>query len=126
MNTGTQASNQIVGRDVFDSAGTKVGTVARVWTDESTNLLEFIGVKTGWLFGSIAVVPADAVDTSGVAITVPYPEATIKDGPTAGSDDALTPTQENAVYAHYGMERTDASVTGLGEGPPSSNSEPPA
>ena len=118
MNT-TQAPDQLFGYEVRDSSGNKIGSVDNVWVDDATSGLEFVGVKTGWLMGKIHAIPtADAqIDGDNRVITVPYSESQVKEAPSFGSDDELTPDSENQVYSHYGLDRTTSpSPTGLAEG----------
>lgn len=117
MNTNTQDPGTLFGADVVDSTGNKIGTVDNVWVDDATNELEFVGVKTGWLFGKTHIIPcADAQISSG-QISVPYAEDQIKDAPSYGADDELSPEDEQQVYSYYGLDRTTApSPTGLAAG----------
>ncbi|HEX8919530.1 MAG TPA: PRC-barrel domain-containing protein [Chloroflexota bacterium] len=43
---------QLFGYKVVDAGGTKVGDVTRLWPDNSTGTLQFIGLKTGWFAGT--------------------------------------------------------------------------
>jgi uncharacterized protein (TIGR02271 family) len=117
MDNSTQDPSTLFGCDVIDSAGNNIGTVDNVWVDDATNELEFIGVKTGWLFGKTHVIPcADAQITDG-AITVPYGQDQIKDAPSYGADDELSPDNEQEIYSYYGLDRSTApSPTGLATG----------
>jgi len=111
--------DQLFGYEVRDSTGNKIGSVDNVWVDDATSDLEFIGVKTGWLMGKTHVIPtADAqVDSGSNTITVPYSESQVKDAPSYGADDELSPDAENEIYSYYGIDRSTApSPTGLPEG----------
>lgn len=115
----TQAPDQLFGYEVRDSSGNKIGTVDNVWVDDATNDLEFIGVKTGWLMGKTHVIPTAVarIDGGNRVVTVPYPESQVKDAPSHGTDDELSPDAENQVYSYYGINRSTApSPTGLPEG----------
>lgn len=117
MNTQTTTPEQTFGYDVIDNSGNKIGTVDNVWVDDATGQLEFVGVKTGWLFGKTHVIPAENANIADGSITVPYGQDQIKDAPTFGSDDEISPSQENDIYQYYGMNRTtDSSPTGLAQG----------
>jgi uncharacterized protein (TIGR02271 family) len=114
MTTEATTPDTLFGYDVIGSDGSKIGSVENVWADDATNEAEFVGVKTGWLFGKNNIIPiADAQITDG-AITVPYSESQIKDAPSFGADEELSPEQEDEIYSYYGIQRsTSQSPTGL-------------
>src|SRR5438270_1661107 len=113
----SQDPAQVFGYDVLDSTGNKIGTVDNVWIDDATNELEFVGVKTGWLFGKTHIIPVAEAQVTDGQITVPYAEDQIKEAPSFGADDELTPDDEQQVYSYYGLGRsTSASPTGLPTG----------
>lgn len=117
MNNTTIAPDQIFGHDVLDSAGNKIGTVDNVWIDDATNDLEFIGVKTGWLFGKTHIIPVQNADISNSQITVPFGQDQIKDAPSFSGDQELSPADEDGIYQYYGVQRsTSASPSGLPAG----------
>jgi len=115
MNQATStAPDQLFGQDVYDNAGNKIGSVDSVWVDDATGELEFVGVKTGWLFGKTHIIPTQSAEIGNGQITFPYPESQIKDAPSFPSDHELAPTEENDVYSYYGTERSmTESPTGL-------------
>ena len=60
LNTLTSSSyHDLIDYNVVDQTGDHVGTLHSMWSDQNSGKLEFLGVKTGWLFGSNHVVPAD-------------------------------------------------------------------
>ena len=70
--------------NVVDQAGNDIGTLHSFWADSATGKLEFIGVKTGWLFGHNHVIPVDRVefDEAAGSVRVPYDSEFIQ-GPYA-------------------------------------------
>jgi uncharacterized protein (TIGR02271 family) len=113
----TQAPDQLYGYEVLDSAGNKLGSVDGVWVDDASDALEFIGVKTGWLMGKTHLIPAENAQIGDGQIQVPYPESQVKDAPSFGTDDELSPADEDQIYSYYGLDRSTApSPTGLGTG----------
>lgn len=118
MDTTTQA-NQLFGYDVTSGNGNKVGTVDGVWVDDATDQPEFIAVKTGMLFGKNHLMPIEQaqVDDNKQTIQVPYSQDQIKGGPSFGTDDSLSPDDEQSIYDYYGMQRsTQSSPTGYAAG----------
>jgi uncharacterized protein (TIGR02271 family) len=114
VNTNGQDPSTVFGENVIDTDGNTIGSVNSVWVDDATNELEFIGVKTGWLFGQTHVIPCADAQFSGDTITVPYSQDQIKDAPSFGADDELSPDDEQEIYTYYGLNRsTTASPSGL-------------
>ena len=112
----TQA-DQLFGDDVCTQDGNKIGTVDNVWVDDATDETEFIGVKTGWLFGKTHVIPMADAKFDGTTITVPYSKDQIQNAPSFDSDAEISPDEEQQVYSYYGLDRsTSASPTGLPAG----------
>lgn len=117
MNRGTQSPDQLFGCEVTDSNGNKIGKVDGVWVDDATNDLEFIGVKIGMLMGKTHIIPVTQGQTGSGTISVPYDESKIKDAPSFGADDELSPDDEDGIYSYYGVDRsTGQSPTGLPAG----------
>jgi uncharacterized protein (TIGR02271 family) len=119
MTMEAQAPDQLFGYEVVDAAGSTIGKVDGVWVDDATNQLEFVSVKIGRLIGKTHIIPAAQaqVDGSGQTMTVPYDESQIKDAPSFGTDDELSPEDEDGIYSYYVIDRsTSASPTGLPTG----------
>ena len=117
MNSGGQSPNQLFGYDVVDSTGSKIGSVDGVLVDDASDELEFVGVKTGWIVGKTHIIPLADAQIGDGTIRVPYSEDQIKDAPGFGTDDELTPAQEDEVYQYYGLDRSTApSPSGLPTG----------
>ena len=102
--------------DVIDSSGRKVGSVDNVLLDTATGRPEFIGVKTGWIFGRTHIVPVERarIDETGRRIEVPYAESEVRNAPDVPAEGTLQADEEERIYSHYGIERSrERSPTGL-------------
>lgn len=116
MNTNTYEPNALFGSGVAAADNDKIGTVDSVWVDDATGELEFIGVKTGWLFGKTHIIPCANAEFSGDGdrISVPYGEEQIKNAPSYDADAELSANDEEQIYSYYGIDRTTApSSSGL-------------
>jgi sporulation protein YlmC with PRC-barrel domain len=113
MNTTSQSADQLVGYDVLDSQGNKIGSVDSVWLNGSTNEPEFIGVKTTWLVGKTHVVPLrDAqMDDGSHAVQLPYDQDVVKGAPTYDPNAVLTQDQQSDIYSYYENAQTQADDT---------------
>ncbi len=92
------------GMDARTTDGEKIGTVKDVYLDAEARYARYLAVKTGW-FGGTHVVPIDDVTyvngEDDSYVVVPYAADQIKNAPTFGDDDELTPERERAIYDHY-------------------------
>jgi len=94
---------QLYGYTILDSHGAHVGPVNKVWTDNATGTLTFIGLRTGWLLGTTHVIPAAHAPVDDVArsIRVPYPVDRIRNAPSHNTDIPLTDKRKEEVATYY-------------------------
>ena len=106
LNTLTSnAYHDLIDYNVVDQGGDHVGTLHSLWSDQNTGALEFLGVKTGWLFGSNHVVPAEKaqIDEENRFVQIPFAAAFIKEAPSIAADAEITEDQEAEIHRYYGM-----------------------
>ena len=106
----------LIGADVIDSDGDKIGSVGQIYVDTDTSEPTWASVKTG-LFGmSETFVPIDKADQTGEDLRVPFTKEFVKDAPRIDVDGALEHAQEDELYAYYGNGNgsgyTDTTTTG--------------
>lgn len=112
-------TDQLFGYDVIDGSGKKLGSIDGVWIDDATDRPEFVAVKTGMLFGKNHLLPIDQaqIDQKGQTLQVPYAADQISGGPSFGTNDELSPENEQEIYSYYGLQReTATSPTGEAAG----------
>jgi uncharacterized protein (TIGR02271 family) len=117
MQNTTTNPDTLFGYDVLDGGGNSIGSVDSVWVDDATSQLEFIAVKTGWLFGKNHVIPTQdaSIDSNAQTISVPYGKDQVENAPSFDADAELSPEDEDSIYSAYGMQRSTApSPTGMG------------
>lgn len=114
-NLGAQAQlseyERMIGYDVEDMEGRKVGNVETLWEDH-TGQPAFLGIRTGWLgLGKIHVVPAQYASYSDKshAIRLPFDEYTIKGAPDFEADSEFTEEGETRLYEYYQGRGIDTS-----------------
>ena len=119
MDRTTDTMNRLFDCEVVDAQGNRVGPVENIWLDPATDQPEFVAVKTGTLMGRTHLVPmteAQIDDASG-QLRVPYSQDQIKNAPHFADDANLSEEDEQGVYRHYGLRRSEApSPTGLASG----------
>lgn len=102
---------QMIGTNAYDIEGNKVGGIEEIFTDMDSGEPEWLGVKSGGLFGSKhVVVPIDGADRFEDGIRVRYSQDVIKDAPEVEQDE-ISYEQEAEIYRHYGLSAHDSTDT---------------
>ena len=119
MDRTTETMNRLFDCEVVDGQGNRIGPVENVWLDPATEQPEFIAVKTGAVMGRTHLVPVAGaqIDDANRQLRVPYSQDQIKNAPHFPDDADLSEAEEQGVYDHYGLRRSEApSPTGLASG----------
>jgi uncharacterized protein (TIGR02271 family) len=120
---GTETLDRVIGADVYDADGTKIGTASEVFLDDQSGNPEWVTVKTG-LFGTKETfVPIREADLTGDGLRVPVSKAQVKDAPKIDTEGHLSPDEEQELYRYYGMggtgqmsgQTTDYTQTGTAQ-----------
>ncbi len=111
---GTDTISRVIGQDVYDESGDKIGSAAEVYLDDATGEPEWVTVRTG-LFGmKESFVPIRNADLTDDGVRVPVAKSQVKDAPKIDADGHLSPDEEQELYRYYGMgveSRSDAPIT---------------
>jgi uncharacterized protein (TIGR02271 family) len=113
---GTDTISRVIGQDVYDESGEKIGSAAEVYLDDETGEPEWVTVRTG-LFGTKeSFVPIRNADLTDDGVRVPVSKTQVKDAPKIDTDGHLSPQEEQELYRYYGMGtgttgRTDTNRT---------------
>jgi uncharacterized protein (TIGR02271 family) len=99
------------GGNVLTTDGDRIGSIGQVYTDDDNGNPTWVTVKTG-LFGmSESFVPLQGANVEGTDILVPYTKDQVKDAPRVDTDGHLEPSEEERLYAHYGLTGGDTTYT---------------
>src|SRR6476469_5486454 len=117
---GTDTISRVIGQDVYDEAGEKIGSASEVYLDDETGQPEWVTVRTG-LFGTKeSFVPIRDADLTSDGVRVPVSKTQVKDAPKIDTDGHLSPQEEQELYRYYGlgtgtagMETTGMQTTGM-------------
>lgn len=106
----TEIGNQYAGYQIYDQHYEKIGKLDDLFVDDSDRP-EYVGVKIGFLASTITLIPMDIIrmNDERQLIQVASDKDIIKDAPSFGDDEEITPEIEDRVYAHFGVERGGSS-----------------
>ena len=100
---GTESISRVIGQDVYDESGSKIGSASEVYLDDETGQPEWLTVRTG-LFGTKeSFVPIRDADLTNDGLRVPVSKDRVKDAPKIDTDGHLSPQEEQELYRYYGM-----------------------
>ena len=89
---------------IVDRDGTTVGTINEFYLDRETGHPTWALVNTG-LFGTTQTfVPLVHATEISDGLQVPYEKRHIRDSPKVDLHDELSPDEEAALFAHYGVD----------------------
>ena len=109
---GTEAISRVIGKDVYDQSGDKIGSASEVYLDDDSGQPEWVTVRTG-LFGTKeSFVPLRDADLTDDGLRVPVSKAQVKDAPRVDTDGHLSPQEEQQLYDHYGLGSGQGTTTG--------------
>jgi uncharacterized protein (TIGR02271 family) len=105
----------VIGKDVYDESGDKIGSASEVYLDDESGQPEWVTVKTG-LFGTKeSFVPIRDADLAENGLRVPVSKAKVKDAPKIDTDGHLSPEEEQELYRYYGFGTGGGQTNGLAD-----------
>ncbi|SEM12501.1 conserved domain-containing protein [Blastococcus sp. DSM 46786] len=113
---GTETISRVIGQDVYDTEGQKIGSASEVYLDDETGQPEWVTVRTG-LFGTKeSFVPIRDADLTDDGVRVAVSKDRVKDAPKIDTDGHLSPQEEEELYRYYGLGtgttgRTETTTT---------------
>jgi uncharacterized protein (TIGR02271 family) len=100
---GTDTLSRVIGSDVYDESGSKIGSASEVYLDDQSGQPEWVTVKTG-LFGTKeSFVPIRDADLTNDGVRVHVSKDKVKDAPRIDADGHLSPQEEQELYQYYGL-----------------------
>ena len=102
----------ITGAPVRGSEGEKLGKVDAIYYDDATDAPEWAAVKSGLFGGHVSLVPLAQASWDGDALTVPFDKAALEAAPHHDPDAAISATDEDELYRHYGLTGGQTTTDG--------------
>ena len=100
--------------DVLSASGEKIGSVGQIYLDDQSGEPTFVTANTG-LFGmSQSFVPLRGARVENGNVVVDFDKTTVKDAPRIDDDGSLSPSEEDQLYAYYGMSTANADNADYG------------
>jgi uncharacterized protein (TIGR02271 family) len=95
---------QVLGQDLYDRRGDKVGQIKQIYLDSGTDQPEWLCVKTGKLLGKEIFVPIDSAEAIGDHVEVAYDKERLQHAPDVDTDNEgmLLSDQERLLLDYYG------------------------
>src|SRR5215207_7057155 len=103
---GTNTISRVIGQDVYDESGDKIGSAAEVYLDDETGHPEWVTVRTGMFGTKESFVPLRDANLTDDGVRVPVSKAQVKDAPKIDTDGHLSPQEEEELYRYYGVGGT--------------------
>lgn len=97
----SESVQQLIGADVVDPAGERIGEVKDVYLDDVTGEPSWVTVATGWFGFRVSFVPLERVQVAGNRLQVPVDKSVVKDAPHFEAGEPLSRADENALYTYY-------------------------
>jgi hypothetical protein len=94
----------LIGLTVLDEQGEKIGSLGGIWVDSSTHRVEFMGLRSGWLFRSTHLIPSRNVEVAqnhGL-VRVHFPAEFLKNAPRYNPKADLAEVEKQEINAYYG------------------------
>jgi len=95
--------DRVFGSTVYDTSGDKVGSVGQVYLDDVTGEPEWATVNTGLFGTSESFVPIHDAELSDDRLVISHDKDKVKNAPSVGAEQKLSPEEERALYSHYGV-----------------------
>ena len=113
---GTDTISRVIGQDVYDESGDKIGSAAEVYLDDETGQPEWVTVRTGMFGTKESFVPIRNADLTDDGVRVPVSKTQVKDAPKIDTDGHLSPQEEQELYRYYGMGGGETNTRGTETG----------
>jgi uncharacterized protein (TIGR02271 family) len=99
----TDTIDRVIGADVYDETGAKIGSASEVYLDDESGRPEWVTVRTGMFGTKESFVPIRDADLTADGVRVHVAKDMVKDAPKIDTDGHLSPQEEQELYRYYGL-----------------------
>ncbi|CAM3801768.1 DUF2382 domain-containing protein [Kibdelosporangium persicum] len=103
---------ELVGSEVYDTRGERVGRVATVYLNEESEQPEWVTVHTGLFGHKESFVPLAGAQTATDGLHVNWGKEKIKDAPRIDAEGRLSAQESMHLYDYYGIPMQRAGGRG--------------
>jgi uncharacterized protein (TIGR02271 family) len=93
----------LIGQTAHDNDGDKIGKIGQVYIDQDNGQPKWVTVQTGLFGTNESFVPLERVTQAGDDVRIDIDKATITGAPNVPADGAISPEEEDNLYAYYGL-----------------------
>jgi sporulation protein YlmC with PRC-barrel domain len=98
-------------REVIDVGGTHLGRAEDLYADERTGEAVFLLVSGGRFGTKLHFVPVEGAEIEGEKIRIAFTADQVSNAPNISADESLSPSEEEQLFHHYGMDGHDGTTT---------------
>jgi uncharacterized protein (TIGR02271 family) len=100
---GTETISRVIGNNVYDETGSKIGSASEVYLDDESGQPEWVTVRTGMFGTKQSFVPIRDADLTDDGLRVSVSKDKVKDAPRVDAEGHLSPQEEQELYRYYGL-----------------------
>lgn len=98
-------AQDLIGSDVYDTGGERIGRVGNVYVDDSSHQPEWVTVRTGMFGTKESFVPLSGAERGDRGINVGVSKEKVRDAPRVDVEGGhLSDTEGRDLYTYYGMQ----------------------
>ncbi|RZS44789.1 uncharacterized protein (TIGR02271 family) [Herbihabitans rhizosphaerae] len=101
--TSAMKPQDLIGSEVYDTDGEKIGRVGTVYVGEDSHEPEWVTVKTGLFGHRESFVPLSGASNAKDGLHVGVRKEIVKDAPHVDAEGRLTEDESRNLYEYYGM-----------------------
>jgi sporulation protein YlmC with PRC-barrel domain len=99
-------AQDLIGHDVYDRHGDRIGRVDNVYIDDATDQPEWVTVRSGVFITKENFVPLAGASQGDGGISVCVSRTKVKSSPQVKIEDGhLSNSDGHSLYRHYGIQR---------------------
>lgn len=98
-------------REVIDVDGAHLGSAEDIYADQRTGEAVFLLISGGRFGTKLHFVPVEGAEIEGEKIRVAFTADKVNNAPHISADNSLSPSEEEQLFHHYGMDGHDGETT---------------
>jgi hypothetical protein len=102
---GEREARGLIGLTIVDEQGERIGSFVGTWVHPSTGRVEFMGLRSSWLFRSTHLIPAGKVQVEQrqALVRIEFRAEFLKQAPRYNPKAELSDVEKQKINAYYGL-----------------------